>query len=189
MVNTRSASRASMGPDFIATPSATKSTSSSLTPAARSTPTAKAHGWSHTPTPITLLWLAISVPLVAWDTGYVLGRPHTMEGGALHWPVWSPYKLYGTVDHIYGWKAWDSNNGFTGAQSLLNVVESVMYGWYLWLCVSQGQGEGWTRTVTGRTGGKALLVGFSAALMTLSKTALYCECADTWKQGRASDAG
>lgn len=37
--------------------------------------------WYHAPDRATLLWFAISLPLVIWDSIYVLGRPHTMEGG------------------------------------------------------------------------------------------------------------
>ena len=37
---------------------------------------AAAAGWSHTPSTPTLLWLAVSLPLVAWDMSYVVGgRP------------------------------------------------------------------------------------------------------------------
>ena len=57
--------------------------------------------WSHTPSNLTLIWLAISLPLVIWDTGYTLLRPHSMPGGSLHWPLWKPYDLYGRVDHVY----------------------------------------------------------------------------------------
>ena len=131
--------------------------------------------WSHTPTATTLAWLAFSLPLVAWDSVYVLLRPHTMPGGALHWPFFVPYKLYGTVDHMYGPKAWDAGVGFTGAQGLLNVVESAMYLAYLWAWYAEGEGEGWKKQVAGRKGGVMVLVGFGAAVMTLSKTVLYCK--------------
>lgn len=124
--------------------------------------------WTHTPTRATLFWMAVSLPLVAWDTVYVLGRPHTMEGGALHWPLWVPYKLYGEVDHIYGWKAFNARNGFTAAQGLLNLVETAMYLLYLILFFRSP-----SRRLTGRPAAVAVLVGFSAAVMTLSKTILY----------------
>ncbi|SPO00988.1 uncharacterized protein DNG_03737 [Cephalotrichum gorgonifer] len=126
--------------------------------------------WSHKPTGLTLLWLAISLVLVAWDTGYVLLRPHTMEGGFLHEPIWVPYKLYGTIDHVYGWKAWDRGDGFTGAQGAMNLVETTMYLVYLWMW---RQGKDTEGRITGRAGGLALLVGWAAAVMTLSKTVLY----------------
>ncbi|POR32781.1 Uncharacterized protein TPAR_07030 [Tolypocladium paradoxum] len=97
-----------------------------------------------------------------------------MEGGALHWPLWAPYGLYGRVDHVYGWKAFDARNGFTGAQAFLNLVESAMYAAYLWLYFARGVPDAArTRTVTGRAGAVAVLIGFSAAVMTLSKTVLY----------------
>ncbi|KAM6527187.1 hypothetical protein FSOLCH5_003259 [Fusarium solani] len=133
--------------------------------------------WRHTPSKTTLLWLAVSVPLVAWDTGYVLGRPRTMPGGNLHWPLWVPYELYGKVDHVYGFKSWDAHNGFTGAQSALNVVESLMYVVYLWLVWTRADSRSTDgaarRTLSGRDGALAVLIGFSAAVMTLSKTVLY----------------
>jgi hypothetical protein len=157
-------------------------TSAMASPAAAVNPRPCSNDFQHAPTPTTLAWLAVSLPLVAWDTAYVLGRPHTMEGGVLHWPLWVPYTLYGTVDHVYGWKAFNANNGFTGAQGLLNLVETVMYVTYLWLYFVWGTtattigGTGANKTIGGRVGAVAVLVGFSAAVMTLSKTVLYCEC-------------
>ncbi|KAG6012678.1 hypothetical protein E4U54_007362 [Claviceps lovelessii] len=134
----------------------------------------------HAPTPYTLAWLAVSLPLVIWDTGYVLGRPHTMPGGTAHWPLWTPYKLYGEVDHVYGWKALRDKSGFTAAQSSLNVAETVLYLAYLYIWRSRGgrdHAQAGTRppawVVGGRAGALALLLGFSAAVMTLSKTLLY----------------
>ncbi|KAI0025016.1 hypothetical protein F4780DRAFT_724070 [Xylariomycetidae sp. FL0641] len=130
--------------------------------------------WAHTPTRLTLLWLAVSLPLVVWDSGYVLGRPHTMEGGALHWPVWAPYKLYGAVDHVYGWPAFDAGRGFTAAQGALNVVETAMYLGYLWLYARAGDSSSAGRkALVGRPAAVAVLLAFSAAVMTLSKTVLY----------------
>lgn len=103
-----------------------------------------------------------------------------MEGGFLHWPLWVPYKLYGEVDHVYGWEAFNANSGFTSAQSFLNVVESLMYIYYYWAWSSGGVSVkvagGETRKVlVGRSAGIALLVAFSAAVMTVSKSVLYCE--------------
>ncbi|OAA74533.1 hypothetical protein LEL_08114 [Akanthomyces lecanii RCEF 1005] len=134
-------------------------------------------GWSHAPDAPTLFWLGVSLPLVIWDTVYVLGRPHTMEHGWLHWPLWSPYKLYGEVDHVYGWKAFHAKSGFTAAQGALNAVETLMYLAYAWAfftkAVDGGGGAGGKRAITGRCGAQAVLIGFSAAVMTLSKTILY----------------
>jgi hypothetical protein len=123
----------------------------------------------------------------------VLLRPHSMPGGSLHWPLWVPYALYGKVDYIYGWKAFNENNGFTSAQGLLNIVETLMYFYYLYILYAHGrqskaQGRGAPkvstigflgeqRFVDGQKGAIAVMVGNSAAVMTVSKTVLYCEWA------------
>jgi hypothetical protein len=127
--------------------------------------------WGHTPSIVTRLWLFISLPLVIWDTGYILLRPHSMPGGALHWPLWVPYELYGKVDYVYGWKAVRDHNGFTASQATLNTVETLFYLYYLSAVPSHGGPR-----LEGPRAGVAVLVGFSAALMTLSKTVLYCAC-------------
>lgn len=181
MVTTRSASRAaSVAPSLPPPTSPTSSTSTSR------------QSWTHTPTRLTLLWFGLSLPLVIWDTGYVLLRPLTMEGGSLHYPLYTPYKLYGEVDHVYGWKAFHAHNGFTAAQGSLNVVETLMYlfyvAWYVFkgqkvVVKSQVKGKGkgekeggkekTKKVLTGRPAALAVLVAFSAAVMTLSKTVLY----------------
>jgi hypothetical protein len=103
-----------------------------------------------------------------------------MEGGALHWPLYVPYKLfapparphlllgprgvnfrYGEVDYIYGWKAYENHNGFTNAQSTLNVLELLLQIYFLRL-----------RTKPGKEN-RALMVGYTVSVMTLSKTILY----------------
>lgn len=114
-----------------------------------------------------------------------------MPGGSLHWPLWVPYDLYGKVDYIYGWKAYNEHNGFTAAQTALNVVETLMYLYYLYILfvhgVSRvGQGRGapkratggflsQQRSVEGLNGVIAVLVGYTACVMTVSKTLLYCK--------------
>lgn len=164
---------------------ATATATSTATPTRRQT-------WAHTPSNLTLLWLIISLPLVAWDTGYVVLRPHSMAGGSLHSPIWTPYALYGTVDYIYGWPAYNAHNGFTAAQSSLNIVETVFYLYYLWIVYRYGRPSamkgrgapspsavGWlgeAKVVPGAMGGVAALVGFASAVMTVSKTLLYCMC-------------
>ncbi|KAJ5084571.1 hypothetical protein NUU61_009150 [Penicillium alfredii] len=154
------------------------------------TTTGTARKWVHTPSAALTIWLVFSVPLVVWDAGYVLLRPHSMPGGRLHSPIWAPYALYGTVDYIYGWPAFNARNGFTAAQTVLNVVETLGYIYYLWIVYrhgatispgrgSQKLGKGflWLLTgdkvVSGRTGAIALLVAYTASVMTLSKTLLY----------------
>ncbi|KAL7934982.1 hypothetical protein V8C35DRAFT_300361 [Trichoderma chlorosporum] len=170
MVTTRASSRAaSVEPSSIvpATPSAKRTSKTALAKSTKSS-------FAHAPTTATLAWLAISLPLVTWDTGYVLLRPHSMPGGSLHWPIWAPYKLYGEVDHIYGFKAFNAGNGFTSAQGFLNAVETLLYLWYFgaWFFSSKRSSAG-TKVMSGRAGARAALVGFSAAVMTLSKTVLY----------------
>lgn len=155
------------------------------------TTTGNSRKWVHTPSVALTLWLALSVPLVIWDASYVLLRPHSMPGGRLHSPIWTPYALYGSIDYIYGWPAFNARNGFTAAQTVMNVIETVGYIYYLIVVyrhgatVTSGRGARQTKkgllwlvtgekAVAGRVGAIALLVAYSASVMTLSKTLLYC---------------
>ncbi|KAI3343558.1 hypothetical protein F4824DRAFT_12340 [Ustulina deusta] len=151
------------------TRSASKGSASSSTPTTATT-------YAHAPSGFTLFWLAVSLPLVIWDCGYVLLRPRTMEGGDLHWPLWVPYALYGRVDHVYGWKAFNAGSGFTGAQGFLNVIETIMYIYYAVVYYQNAVPVAGTKKVVGRKAAVAVLVAFSAAVMTLSKTILYWLC-------------
>jgi len=82
-----------------------------------------------------------------------------MKGGDLHW-LWKPYALYQEIDYVYGIPALERGDGFTNAQSILNIIETLMNVTYVYLAhVSQWPG--------------APLIGFGAALMTVSKTILY----------------
>ncbi|KAH9903610.1 hypothetical protein F4778DRAFT_734800 [Xylariomycetidae sp. FL2044] len=171
MVTTRS-SRKSVAPGALSS-SSSSDVATSTSPSPSSSPHLL---WSHTPTRLTLLWFAISLPLVIWDTGYVLLRPLTMEGGSLHWPLWVPYRLYGEVDHVYGWKAFNAGSGFTSAQGFLNAVETAMYLFYVAVYFRDGVARAPSaaaRTLSGKPAALAVLVAFSAAVMTVSKTALY----------------
>jgi hypothetical protein len=144
---------------------------------------------------LALIWLAVSLPLVMWDMGYVLLRPYSMPGGSLHKPIWSPYELYGTVDYVYGLPAWEEKNGWTAAQTLFNLLETLAYLAYLALVYKYGeqdstQGRGApdkssmgmfstlseSRTLTGRIAIYAVLLGYSTTFLTFSKTVLYCKC-------------
>lgn len=112
-----------------------------------------------------------------------------MPGGKYHLPVWKLYALYGTVDYVYGWPAWESRSGFTAAQASLNVVETAMYIYYL-IVIWQSPAKDLyafrdvetlflgnrQKTVSGPGIAKAVLVLFSATVMTISKTVLYCKC-------------
>jgi hypothetical protein len=130
--------------------------------------------WVHAPSRTTLAWLAVSLPLVIWDSVYVMFRPWTMEGGSLYWPLYVPYKLYGEVDHTYGWKAFHAHTGFTAAQGSLNVIETTMYLTYAWIYLTRaGPAAGRPNALSGRTAAVAVLIAFSAAVMTVSKTVLY----------------
>jgi hypothetical protein len=107
-----------------------------------------------------------------------------MPGGSLHWPIWSPYETYVRTDYIYGWKAWNEKNGFTAAQAFMNVPETLLYIYYLYLVYSQGTQTKSTcgrskpgflaqRFMAGHHGAVVTMVGFTAAVMTCSKTILY----------------
>jgi hypothetical protein len=151
----------------------------------RSAKSATTNGYAHVIDPFTILWLFVSLVLVQWDTGYIFLRPWSMPGGGVHSPIWTPYALYGTVDYIYGWPAFNNGVGFTAAQGALNVVESSMYFYYLYQLLRNGSGTGWYRVwdvnswksptvVQGDGMARAVLVCFAAATMTVSKTVLYC---------------
>jgi hypothetical protein len=88
-----------------------------------------------------------------------------MPEGSLHWPLYIPYALYGQIDHIYGWKAFDAKNGFTAAQTALNVVETLMYLVYLWMVwrradkkTTDKKAKTTKRTMSGRNGALAVLI-------------------------------
>jgi len=105
------------------------------------------------------LWFLISSALVFWDAGYCFYRPRSMDGGDLHW-IWAPYSLYAKVDLIYGLPALQNNEGFTNAQSLLNLVENFFNLAYLYSAhIAKSP--------------VAPLIGFTGVVMTLSKTVLY----------------
>jgi hypothetical protein len=148
--------------------------------------------WCHTASNLTVLWIFVSIPLVFWDSLYILLRPHTFEGGALQWPIWKPYEIYAAIDKVYSRSAWDAQEGFGGAQGVLNAVELVLYGRYAGIIYNHGvpaaAGTGaqisegvsaWFAggmKVRGKVGNRALIIGFAASVMTLSKTVLYCKC-------------
>lgn len=94
-----------------------------------------------------------------------------MPGGKLSSPIFTPYALYGTIDYVYGWPAYNANDGFTAAQASLNALETIGYIGYLWIVWQKGEGE--RRVLSGGLGGVAVLVGFALSVMTVSKTLLY----------------
>ncbi|KAL7411528.1 hypothetical protein BDY24DRAFT_417053 [Mrakia frigida] len=107
------------------------------------------------------VWFAASTVLVLWDAGYCFLRPRSMVGGDLHW-IWAPYSLYAEVDYIYGLPSFNRGDGFTNAQSLMNILESILNLEYLYL-THPGK----------KVHATAPLIGFAAVVMTLSKTMLY----------------
>ncbi|OCT53831.1 hypothetical protein CLCR_10635 [Cladophialophora carrionii] len=150
------------------------------------TPTPSIHLYSHKVPPLLVIWLYVSLPLVIWDTGYIALRPHSMPGGKFHSPIWKLYALYGTVDYVYGWPAWNGHVGFTAAQASLNAVETAMYIYYFIAIYRNASGNLLAtrsiqsfflgedeNSVRGPGVAKAVLYLFSAAVMTFSKTVLY----------------
>lgn len=101
-----------------------------------------------------------------------------MIGGDLHSPIFVPYKLYSRVDLIYGFPAIVENDGFTGAQAWLNVVETLGYLIYMAIVWKAGTSHGPSRLkrkIKGIWGASAALLGFAMSVMTVSKTILYSE--------------
>ncbi|TFK24001.1 hypothetical protein FA15DRAFT_669972 [Coprinopsis marcescibilis] len=104
-------------------------------------------------------WFILTCPVVLWDVGYCYLRPRSMVGGDLHW-IWWPYALQQELDHVYGLPSFNSGDGFTNAQSLLNIFETIGSLSYVYLAhISKSP--------------VAPLVGFGAALATFAKTVLY----------------
>ncbi|GAA5979215.1 hypothetical protein JCM10908_002840 [Rhodotorula pacifica] len=112
-------------------------------------------------------WFVVSTLLVAWDIGYMLLRPRTMPGGDLSW-FWKPYVLYAKTDLVYSREAFENKDGFAAAQSIMNVVESILNVIFLVLAA--------------RHSPVAVLVGAIATAMTASKTILYwlCDILSDW---------
>ncbi len=75
-----------------------------------------------------------------------------------------PQTLTVNVDYIYGFVAWDAKDGFPKAQSSMNIIETVLNFYYLYL-VHQD------RSLSALS--LAPVVGLVAVVMTASKTVLY----------------
>jgi len=112
----------------------------------------------HPPCRFIWLWFLVSNALVIWDTCYVFLRPHSFAGGKYHAPF-KPYALYQNIDYVYGLPAFTSHNGFTQAQASLNIFETSLNILYLYLATKKSP--------------VAVLVGFAAVCLTVSKTVLY----------------
>ncbi|KAK8199552.1 hypothetical protein IWZ00DRAFT_17775 [Phyllosticta capitalensis] len=191
MVSTRSHPSAFPPPDLSPTK---RASSKDPTPAPTSLwglTTTNGGAWYHAPRRAILYWLYISLPLVTWDASYVFLRPHSMPGGKFHSPVFSLYKIYCDVDYNYGFPAWDAGTGFTAAQSLLNVAETLLYVAYLAVVLRNGSSDSANakKVVKGSAAAQAVLLGLTAAVMTLSKTVLYFanEYYSGWENIRHND--
>jgi len=117
-----------------------------------------------------------------------MGRPHTFAGGAIAWPLYVPYELYGAVDPVYSRESYEQGLGWTGAQGLGNVFETLAYVAYMYIVVVYGRDEGRAegilgslgavgrkRTVHGQWGAIASLLGYTTFAVTVAKSVLYCE--------------
>lgn len=108
-------------------------------------------------------WLVVGSLIVCWDAGYVLLRPHSMAGGALA-AIWAPYALYGEWDHLYGRPGYEKylrgEEGWNPTQSVLNLFEVALAGWYLVL-------------LAGKRHGAASLVAILVSALTAYKTVAY----------------
>ncbi|KAF9010418.1 hypothetical protein BDZ89DRAFT_964397 [Hymenopellis radicata] len=105
------------------------------------------------------LWFLLTAPVIFWDASYCFMRPRSFEGGDLHW-IWAPYSIYQNIDLVYGVRAWEEMDGFTNAQSLMNIVETFLNLVYLYLA----HFTQWPA---------APLIGFTSVTLTLAKTVLY----------------
>lgn len=136
---------------------------------------------AHKYTALELIWIFVSPLIVLWDVAYVLLRPHSMPGGAIHRPFWLAYELYGEVDHLYGIKGLERGDGLVTAYAIINLLESVSYMWCAWKLFQQGDSyhrrRAWLqeRFLNGYMGSKVLLVIFATSLVVCVKTFLYGE--------------
>lgn len=104
-------------------------------------------------------WFLITTPVILWDAFYCFMRPRSMVGGDLHW-IWKPYALYQEIDYVYGVRALENNEGFTNAQSFMNIIETILNLYYVYLThVAESP--------------SAPVYGFASIVMTFSKTVLY----------------
>jgi len=128
--------------------------------------------WAHTPRFPVLVWTAFAFPFTIWDTLYIVLRPRTLPGHEWHDPIWTAVGTYAAVDGVYSEQAWLEGEGWTAAQSVINVTEVLLYVWY-YAIVRKSRNE--RNEVGGRAGGRACVVGLVAGTVTLTKSALYCE--------------
>jgi len=103
------------------------------------------------------IWLAVQLIVVSWDLSYVLLRPFSLT-----FFLWQPYKLYSTIDLVYGIHPITKHyNPFCAAQSWMNVAENVFYTLGLYFYRFRGQRN------------LGYVLWFGALVATFSKTVLY----------------
>ncbi|KAK9469203.1 hypothetical protein V1512DRAFT_231363 [Lipomyces arxii] len=112
---------------------------------------------------VVSIWFLLQNLIVSWDASYILCRPHSMPGGKWHW-IWSPYKLYGEIDHVYGFPAYEERDGFPAGQAFMTLVEAFFA--YVYLYTTHFSKVPKTRLV-------GAFIGFMAATSCFSKTVLY----------------
>jgi hypothetical protein len=140
-----------------------------------------------TPSPVTRRWLTSTLlqaaklrrgrPLLAFLVRFLFSSLSTLALTLRSGRSCSPYKLYGTVDLVYGPQAFKDNYGFTAAQSsspfsfplhsltltsrpaIMNVFENILNITAL--------------VLFSRKSPLGVLVAYSAVLMTFAKTVLY----------------
>ena len=89
---------------------------------------------------------------------------------------------------MYGPEAYYSGLGWTGAQGLGNIFETLAYVGYMWIVIAHGRDEGRAegllgslgavgkkRSVHGIWGAIATLVGYTTFMVTVAKSVLYCK--------------
>ena len=93
-------------------------------------------------------------------------------------------RLYGEINHLHGLNAYTAKSGFPSAQAIMNIVESTLSLEYIYLVHLGGKSKRISKVTNAkRADPKAPLIGFAAAVMTLSKTLLY------WLQGKREKGG
>ncbi|KAK9473429.1 uncharacterized protein V1510DRAFT_429574 [Dipodascopsis tothii] len=116
------------------------------------------------PSKLVAAWFVVAGVVVLWDASYILARPHSLPGGKWH-TLWKPYAKYAEVDYCYGFPAWEENDGFPPAQSIVNLFE-VALG-FAYAALSFGASATLGSQVLGA------LCGIVSATSTVSKTVLY----------------
>jgi uncharacterized membrane protein (DUF485 family) len=130
--------------------------------------------WSHVPRLPIIIWSLWAFPFTIWDTVYIALRPHSLPGGKWHAPYFSgSFTIWASIDSIYGEAGWRNKSGFVLAQSVINMVEVTLYMIYILLIWRKGRSS-LMAPISGTRGSWAVLVGFGAGCVTLTKTSLYC---------------